>query len=323
MKKSNEEPLVSVIIVNYDGRKFLEECLPSLMKVDYDNIEIILVDNNSTDDSIEFVKRTFPKIIIIKLDGNYGFAEPNNIGAKNARGDFLLFLNNDTMVEQSFITEMINVVKKDSKIAICQSLLLKPDGKVDSSGDFVDTLGRAYSLKDRPYNIRRILSARGASMLIRKKIFNELGGFDKNFFASFEDVDLGWRAWLAGYIVILVPTSIVYHKSGKTIQKLTSEVQFHGVKNTITLRFTNFELSRAITSSFMTFFIVALKKIFGITVKPHQGNFNPLPSTKNMIKGITWFLANLGYVSEKRKIVNSKRVKTTEDLIKLGLITPT
>ena len=106
------------------------------MNIDYENYEVILVDNNSTDESIEFVKNTYPSVIIIKLDNNYGFAEPNNIGAKNAKGDFLLFLNNDTKVKPNFISEMIKSAEKDSKIAICQSILLKPNGDVESSGDF-------------------------------------------------------------------------------------------------------------------------------------------------------------------------------------------
>ena len=84
-------PLVSIIIVNYNGKTHLEECLSSLEKIDYKNYEIILVDNNSTDTSVEYVKNTYPSITIIKLNRNYGFAEPNNIGAKNAKGDYLLF----------------------------------------------------------------------------------------------------------------------------------------------------------------------------------------------------------------------------------------
>ena len=120
-----DNPLVSVIIVNYNGKRHLEKCLESLMKVDYEKYEVILVDNNSNDDSLEFVKSVYSSVIIIKLDKNYGFAEPNNIGAKIAKGEFLLFLNNDTKVNPNFIQEMVNVFNKDSKIAISQSILLK------------------------------------------------------------------------------------------------------------------------------------------------------------------------------------------------------
>jgi len=162
---------VSVIIVNLNGKSLLEECLKSLMKVNYTNFEIILVDNNSTDQSVEFVKQTYPSVIIIKLDKNRGYAEPNNIGAKNSKGEFLLFLNNDTVVTPNFITELVNVMNRDPKIVICQSFLLKSKDIVDSSGDFIDSIGVAYSSNEKITDIKEILSARGASMLAKKNVF--------------------------------------------------------------------------------------------------------------------------------------------------------
>jgi len=315
------EPLVSIIIVNFNGKEPLSKCLHSLMKIEYSNYEIILVDNNSTDDSIEFVKNNFPSVIIIKLEKNYGFAEPNNIGAKNAKGEFLLFLNNDTIVTPNFIDEMLNVILKENKIAICQSLLLKPTGEVDSSGDFIDTLGRAYNSKEKITKTREILSARGASMMVKKDAFWDLEGFDKKFFASFEDVDLGWRAWIYGYAVVLVPNSIVHHKGHETIQKLSNEIQFHGVKNSLILRITNFEFGIAIKSIVFLFCKFLLQKIFGISIlkEPEQGP--PLPSIKIILKGIIWVLKNSGYIIHKRRKVNTKRIRSTKELIKMGLIT--
>lgn len=314
-------PTVSIIIVNYNGKKYLEKCFESLMKINYKNYEVILVDNNSTDDSIEFVKNTYPSVMIIKLDKNYGFAEPNNIGAKNAKGDFLAFLNNDTIVNPDFIAEMVKVLEQDSKIAICQSLLLKLNGDVDSSGDFVDILGRAYSSKDKVTNVRKILSARGASMMVRKNLFWDLGGFDKNFFASFEDVDLGWRAWIWGYKVVLVPDSIVFHTGGQTVQNQFSKIRFHGVKNTLVIRLANFETSLATISIIKSFFIIFLKKIFGITLIPDPEPSLPLPPFGIIFHGILWVLKNLRYVIAKRKKVNSRRIRSTKDLLEKNLIT--
>ena len=140
--------------------------------------------------------------------------------------------------------------------------MLKPNGEIDSSGDFLDTLGRAYSSKIRPKSIKEILSARGASLLVKREIFENLGGFDKEYFASFEDVDLGWRCWIAGYKVIVVPSSIVYHSGGQTIKELSSVMSFHGVKNTLLLRLVNFEFSYAIKSTLMLFFCKFNEKTF-------------------------------------------------------------
>ena len=314
-------PLVSIIIVNYNGKTHLEECLSSLEKIDYKNYEIILVDNNSTDTSVEYVKNTYPSITIIKLNRNYGFAEPNNIGAKNAKGDYLLFLNNDTTVNPNFISEMVNVLEQDPQIAICQSLLLKPNGEVDSSGDFVDTLGRAYSSKNKENEVKKILSARGASMMVRKDSFWDLGGFDKRFFASFEDVDLGWRAWIWGYKIVLVPNSIVYHKGGQTVKQHLSEIRFHGVKNSLIIRLTNFETGLATTSIFKTLGVILFRKSFGLSLVEDHEEIFPLPSVKIILRGVMWVAKNFGYVLAKRKNVNSRRKRTTKDLLNLGLIT--
>jgi len=314
-------PIVSIIIVNYNGKKHLEKCLKSIMKISYPNPEIILVDNNSTDDSIEFVKNTYPSVIIIKLDNNYGFAEPNNIGAKNAKGDFFLFLNNDTEVDPNFVGEMVKVLQQDSKIAICQSLLLKPNGEVDSSGDFIDTLGRAYSSKDKVSEVKKILSARGASMMIRKESFWDLGGFDKKFFASYEDVDLGWRAWIWGYKIVIVPNSVVYHKGGQTVKQNLQEVRFHGVKNSLVFRLANFETALATNSIIKTFGIVLFRKIFRISLVEQHEEIFPLPSVRIILKGTMWVVKNIGYVLDKRKKVNERRKRTTKDLLNFGLIT--
>ncbi len=314
-----DNPLVSVIIVNYNGKHHLEKCLESLMNVDYEKYEVILVDNNSNDDSLEFVKNVYPSVIIIKLDKNYGFAEPNNIGAKIAKGDFLLFLNNDTKVNPNFIQEMVGVINQDPKIAICQSLLLKPNGEVESSGDFIDTIGRAYMSKEKVTEVKEILGARGACMMVRKNIFWELGGFDKNFFASFEDIDLSWRAWIWGYKIVLVPNSIVYHTGGQTVQLLTPEIKFHGVKNTLVLCFTNFEAP--LNKIIKLFYVSLMKKSFGISVGTDYELARPLPSFGTVFRGLMWVLKNFKYVLVKRKKVNSRRARTTEELVQRGLIT--
>ena len=318
--KMNREPLVSIIIVNHNGKSLLKKCLHSINETTYQNYEIILVDNNSSDGSVEFVKTQYPKINIISLEQNYGYAKPNNIGAKKSKGEFLIFLNNDTEVTPNWINELVNVANSDSKIAICQSLLLLPNGDIDSSGDFIDIYGRAYGSRKVVNNVVPILSARGASMLIKKNIFFELDGFDEKFFASFEDVDLGWGACLCGYKVVLVPTSVVYHKAGETVRKIPDQVRFHGIKNTIILQLVNFELNFALKNIFILFFASLMRKFFGISVIPDPEGGQPLPSSRIIFKGIVWVLKNLKYVYQKRKKVNSQRVKTTKDLIKMGLI---
>jgi len=254
------------------------------------------------------------------------------LAQKNARGDLLLFLNNDTIVTKDFVTEMVNVLIKDKEIAICQSNLLDPDGNVDSSGDFIDTLGITYSSKEQVSEVRDILSAKGASMMIRKGVFEELRGFDEKFFLSFEDIDLGWRAWISGYKVALVPKSLVYHIGGQTIQKMKKEVAFHGFKNQLSMKITNFEANLAIKTLISFFIIYGFRmlrvlfdyKITGSTkikATKYEDKIAEKPSIRTIFKSIFWICTNSRYLWNKHKLVNSSRVFSTNDLQKKNVIT--
>ena len=324
-------PKVSIIIVNYNGKELLQKCLDSLLKVNYDNFEIILVDNNSTDGSVEFITKNYPSLIIIKLDSNKGFAEPNNVAAKISKGKYLLFLNNDTVVTPNFISEMVKVMEIDKKIAICQSLLLKPDGSVDSSGDFIDHLGVVYNSKTKIDEIREVSSARGASMLVRSDIFEKLDGFDQKFFITFEDVDLCWRSWILGYRVLIIPTSIVYHEGGITIKKIKSEIAFHGFKNQLAMKITNFEPILAMRNMMLFFGIYGIRELkiwldyaisgsTKLSSTEYEDNIAPKPSFKVIAKSIFWILSNYGYLLKKQRTINKNRVYSTTILKKMNII---
>jgi len=325
-------PKISVIIVNYNGKILLEKCLESLFKVNYDNFEVILVDNNSTDKTVDFITKNYPSVILIKLDSNKGFAEPNNIGSKIAKGEHLLFLNNDTIVTPNFISELVKVIENDTKIAICQSLLLKLDGSIDSSGDFIDKLGVVYNSKTKTDEIREISSARGASMIIRKKIFKELNGFDEKFFVSFEDVDLGWRTWISGYKVVINPKSIVYHLGGQTINKIKSDIAFHGFKNQLSMKITNFESILSIQKMISFFVIYGIHEIKiwsdytfrGSTNRSstkYEKNLAQKPNFKIIFKSILWVIRNNSYLLKKQRFVNSTRIISTKSLQERNILT--
>ena len=324
-------PKVSIIIVNYNGKELLQKCLDSLLKVNYNNFEIILVDNNSTDGSVEFITKNYPSLIIIKLDSNKGFAEPNNVAAKISKGKYLLFLNNDTVVTPNFISEMVKVMETDKKIAICQSLLLKPDGSIDSSGDFIDNLGVVYNSKTKIDEIREVSSARGASMLVRSDIFEKLDGFDQKFFVTFEDVDLCWRSWILGYRVLIIPTSIVYHEGGITIKKIKSEIAFHGFKNQLAMKITNFEPILAMRNMILFFGIYGIRELkiwldytisgsTKLSSTEYEDNIAPKPSFKVIAKSIFWILSNYGYLLKKQRTINKNRVYSTTILKKMNII---
>ena len=226
---------------------------------------------------------------------------------------------------------MVKVMETDKKIAICQSLLLKPDGSVDSSGDFIDHLGVVYNSKTKIDEIREVSSARGASMLVRSDIFEKLDGFDQKFFVTFEDVDLCWRSWILGYRVLIIPTSIVYHEGGITIKKIKSEIAFHGFKNQLAMKITNFEPILAMRNMMLFFGIYGIRELkiwldytisgsTKLSSTEYEDNIAPKPSFKVIAKSIFWILSNYGYLLKKQRTINKNRVYSTTILKKMNIL---
>ena len=251
--------MVSIIIINWNGKGYLKTCLPLVYKQDYKNIEVILVDNASMDGSVGYVRKNHPEAKIIINKENLGFAEANNIGYRIAKGDYILFLNNDTEVTYNFLSELVKMLESDKQIGGVQSKILLMDDpeRLDSVGAFLTHTGFLYhygiAKKDSPtYNKQiEIYSAKGACMLYKKSVLEEIKindeVFDSSYFAYFEETDMCHRVWLAGYKIIFVPSSVIYHKMGGTSTKLSDPfVQFHSFKNRINSYLKNLSFSTLI-----------------------------------------------------------------------------
>jgi GT2 family glycosyltransferase len=226
-------PLVSVIILNYNGKPFIERCLQSVFETSYPNLEVVFFDNASTDGSIRFVKELFgddPRLKIVTNRENLGFAVGNNIAAKHARSDFFVFLNNDTEVDPSWINELMSVVLSDPSIGVCGCKVITIDRKtVNSVGAFVDRYGDVYLRGRGAHSVHykspvRTFLAHGVAFLIKRKVWEEVGGFDPKYFAGIEDIDLCWRVQLLGYKVVVNPHAVVYHVGEATRNRI---IKFH------------------------------------------------------------------------------------------------
>jgi GT2 family glycosyltransferase len=221
MKGVYSYPLVTSSIVNLNGSDYLRDCLDSLKNLSYpkEQIEIIIVDNGSTDDSIEFLNKNYPEARIIRNNSNFGFAKANNQAAAQAKGEYVAFLNNDTKVDKNWLTELLKPIYGSDEIICSGSKVLSFDGRnIDFAGGMINFEAKGFqvdygiSKEDDKHNIERFLPfVNGGAMLVKKDVFLNAGGFDEDFFAYYEDVDLGWRLWVIGYKVILAPSSIVYH----------------------------------------------------------------------------------------------------------------
>jgi GT2 family glycosyltransferase len=297
--------LVSIVILNYNGKKFLSKCLDSVSKTNYPNFEVILVDNASTDGSAESEVKSLnlSNLKVIHNTRNLGFAEGNNIGARSANGDYVVFLNNDTVVDPEWLKELVSVMESDRNIGAAQSKLIQFDRKtIDSTGDFINFYGRGwlrgYGEEDKGQYDQKteIFSARGAGMIVRKQILNKIDYFDSTFFMVCEDIDLCWRIRLNGYTVAFVPKSIIYHFGSGTRKMFekTAESYYYNVRNCHIMLIKNHDLTNLYLSvatsvlTELTLFLISL----------------PFPSKKtynlSRLRALLWNLFNFRSVWIKR-----------------------
>jgi GT2 family glycosyltransferase len=287
-------PLVSVIILGYNSRRFLDACLSSVFQTDYPNFEVVFVDNNSQDGSADFVSTTFGKnkITVLRLNHNSGFSVGNNFGASYAKGDYLMFLNPDTSVNPEWLKTLVEVLEANPTIAIVQPKLLQTERDlIDSTGAFINRFGLVWSRgsdeKDvGQYNtISRIFYAKGAAFMVSHKLWNDLQGFDPLFFTYFEETDLCWRAWKVGYSVSYVPNSVVYHWGGGSLRNVPFQTKFHEARGRLALLIKHYSYKEYFTRIPVLFLLYSanvVRQLLG------RNKFSAIA----IIKGTFWCLIN-------------------------------
>ncbi|ATL47727.1 glycosyl transferase family 2 [Chitinophaga caeni] len=225
-------PKVAVVILNWNGKSFLQQFLPSVCASTYGNLSIVLADNASSDDSVAFVQENYPGIEIVRNPDNNGFAGGYNQALQHVHADYYVLLNQDVEVEAGWIEPVIEMMQKDPRIAACQPKMRAFADKesfeyAGAAGGWMDILGYTFCRGRILYTIEKDLGqyddpqyifwATGAALFIRPGIFHKLGGFDPYFFAHMEEVDLCWRIQRLGYKVAYCPGSTVYHVGGGSL----------------------------------------------------------------------------------------------------------
>ena len=203
--RMEENPLISVIVLNWNGRPFLEQCLGSILAQTYHPLEIILVDNGSTDGSLEFVKETCPDVKVIANGTNLGYGGGNNVGIQSSRGQYVMILNNDTRLDLACIEELKRSIEKKDRYGACASKILFEHAglRIDAAGLVVCPDGLAigrgrWDREDRYDTETEVFCASGCACLFRREMLEDIGLYDEDFFAYGEDTDLGWRATTRG-----------------------------------------------------------------------------------------------------------------------------
>jgi GT2 family glycosyltransferase len=232
------EPLVSVVIVTWNGRQHLDTCLSAVAAQQGVASETILVDNGSTDGTVDYVRDRYPWVRLVALPVNRGFAGGNNAGVHEARGRLIALLNNDTAAAPDWLRELVTGIDEASGFALVTSRIvyMHDPSTIDSAGDGMFRWGGAFKRHHGgPAHLAdesgEVFGVCGAACAMPKAVFDELGGFDDDFFASHEDVDLSYRARLLGYRCRYIASAIVRHRGSATLGRTSALSVFHGQRN--------------------------------------------------------------------------------------------
>ncbi|MEO7768385.1 MAG: glycosyltransferase family 2 protein, partial [Ferruginibacter sp.] len=256
-----ETPLVCIVILNWNGKNFLKKFLPYILASTYSNKRVIVADNASTDDSIIFLKESFPQVEVLVSTVNQGFAKGYNTALRQVDGDYYVLLNNDVEVTPGWIEPVIELMNKDEMIAACQPKILSYRNRgcfeyAGAAGGWLDALGYPFARgrifdvleedKGQYDNQQACFWASGAAMFVRASVYDEVGGLDEYFFAHQEEIDLCWRMQIAGYKVYVQPSSVVYHVGGGTLSKTDNLKTFLNFRNNLIMLVKNLPVATSI-----------------------------------------------------------------------------
>lgn len=242
---------LSVVILNWNGRRHLERYLPSVVAHTEGDAEVVVADNGSTDDSLQWLRLNYPDVRVMRLDRNYGFAGGYNRALREVESEYVLLLNSDVEVTAGWWQPLVEVLDTESDVAAVAPKLLADMERTQfeyagAAGGFIDYLGYPFCRgrilsnveEDRgQYDNRRdIFWASGAAMCCRREVFESLGGFDEDFFAHMEEIDLQWRMQLAGWRIVVEPKSVVYHLGGGTLPASSRKI-FLNHRNNLAMLF--------------------------------------------------------------------------------------
>ena len=255
------QPLVSVVILAFNGIEYLRDCLSSVLAQTYPNIEVIVVDNASQDGSPEFVEEKFSSVRLISNSSNLGFAAGNNVGIRATHGDYIVLLNQDTKVVPNLIEELVNAAEQDNEIGMCASkiLYMYEPKRLNSTGFLLlkDLSGLCKGIGeiDRGQYEQQedVLAAHGAAAFYRRAMLEEIGLFDEDYFLFSEEIDLALRGRFVGWRCVYVPSAVVYHARSTHTGLYSPLKLYYGERNRIwnVVKFLPFPL--VISSLFFTF----------------------------------------------------------------------
>lgn len=296
---------VAVVILNWNGKSFLEQFLPGVIYYSKDVAEIIIADNDSSDGSVEFLQKSFPEIRIIQNEINGGFAKGYNDALSQVEADYYILLNSDIEVTPKWIQPVINLMEKDPEIAACQPKLMSFYERekfeyAGAAGGFIDKYGYPFC-RGRLFqtleadggqydDVTEIFWATGACLFVRAEVYHNLGGLDERFFAHMEEIDFCWRAKNDGFKIMFCPDSTVYHVGGGSLPKKSWKKTYLNMRNNNIMLYKNIpdnRLRKVFLARLFLDGVAAIKFLFDggfmdmfAVVKAHWKFFSLIPELR-------------------------------------------
>lgn len=251
----------SLIVLNYNGKRFLDECLTSLKYQSYRDYKVYVVDNASTDGSVEYLRESFPWVTVIEAADNLGTAEGSNLGVRNTPGEYVVLMSNDIKVDKDCLENLLKAIESDSRVGICTAKLVKyaPNKNtgrylIDNAGGIIDKFAFPIMLRSNEINdesqrtVEEVFFSCGGGFIIIRELFERAGGFDRRYFTLGDDIDLSWRLRMMGYKIVVNHSAIIFHKVSATLGVIFAKSQrrYWSERNSFRSILKNYELATLI-----------------------------------------------------------------------------
>ena len=314
---------VSIVIPHWNNVDILSECLESISATNFDNFETIVVDNASSDNSVSWVRSNYPNVKLIENDKNYGYAGGCNIGAEAASGDYLIFLNNDTVQEKDWISNLIKTINSDDKIAAVQPKILNYYDRnvfdyAGGSGGHMDIYcfpfarGRIFSFQENDegqYNNKeKCFWSSGTCFMVRRELFQKAGGFDDSFFAHMEEIDLCWRLYAMGFEVWVEPDSVVYHKNALTLPMYSHKKYYLNHRNSLIMLLGNYSIKNIFLIGIPRLILEKTACLYSILMLDWR-HFTAI------LRSLFWIIFHPNVIMKKRKSFSKIRTITDKKIM--------
>ena len=326
MTKSIQRPKVDIIIPHYNGWQILDGCLASLEKQTYPNICVSIVDNGTSDGSIQQATEKYPWVHVVKPGENLGYAGGCNFGFEATDGEYVVFLNNDTEHEPSWVAQLVAHAERDEKIAALQPKILSIQARdngerifdyAGAAGGLIDGLGYPYAI-GRVFNTvekdvgqydeaQPIFWASGTAMFARRAALEQVGLFDDDFFAHMEEIDLCWRLLLHGYKIYSEPKSVVYHYGGATLKEGSPKKVYLNHRNNLMMIMKNRTFAQLL-------WILPLRAVLEFASMLFYYKKYGREYSWTVLRAMFWNVQHLGMIWGKRRRTQKLRVKSDSEI---------